>query len=342
LAAEVIRRVQEVLRGTRCIDTKESEIRSRRQVMRRILSWLALAALVSTYCFAGTQEATSALASGSGLYAEYRELYGSTVIKTVDGEGPILHGYSWDCYYAGQGITIYQGQCGLWAGTWDGWGRFEETLTGYIEATQTGPYTISGTTDDDHVVTFQDQIVSEYHGSYGWFVFTADLVAGQFYKIQIDYKNKGGSNWLNLAWEGPDGVCEEIPKEYLYTDIPFVVVGIDIKPGSFPNTINLGAQGLLPVAILGSAEFDVETIDPETVNVGGVSLALRGSAKAPKLAYSYEDVNGDGVTDLMAFFDLQVLVTQQVLTETTGALEISGSLYDGTSIKGMDSVNIVH
>jgi hypothetical protein len=119
-------------------------------------------------------------------------------------------------------------------------------------------------------------------------------------------------------------------------------VEIDIKPGSFPNSINLTDRGLLPVAILGSAEFDVETIDPETINVAGVSLALRGSAKAPKLAYSYEDTNGDGFTDIMTFFDVQALVAEQVLTETTGALEISGSLYDGTSIKGMDSVNIVH
>ena len=300
--------------------------------MKRILSCLVLAVMAGA----------SAWADGNGLYAEYRNLGGSTVIKTVEGEGPIEHGYSWNCYYAGKGITIYQSQCVLWAGIWDGWGIFEETLTGYIEATQTGPHIISGTTDDDHVVTFEDVVVSEYHGSYGWFSFTVDLVAGQFYKIQIVYKNKGGSNWLNLAWEKPDGEYENIPKEHLYTDIPVIAVAIDIKPGSFPNSVYLRAHGLLPVAILGSPEFDVETIDPETINVAGVSLALRGSAKAPKLAYSYEDVNDDGFTDMMTFFDVLELVAEQVLTPDTAALEISGSLYDGTSIQGMDSVRIVH
>lgn len=119
-------------------------------------------------------------------------------------------------------------------------------------------------------------------------------------------------------------------------------MAVDVKPGSFPNSINLAERGLLPIAILGSAELDVESIDPETLNVGDVSLSLRGSARAPKLAYSYEDVDGDGVTDLVAFFDVQALVTHQVLTASTGALELVGARYDGVSIKGMDSVSIVH
>jgi hypothetical protein len=119
-------------------------------------------------------------------------------------------------------------------------------------------------------------------------------------------------------------------------------VAIDIKPDSFPNSINLTEQGVLPVAILGSEAFDVMTVNPETINIGGVSLALRGSPKAPKLAYSYDDVNGDGFTDIMAFFDVPMLVAQQILTETTVALEVSGSLCNGTTIKGTDSVEIVH
>jgi hypothetical protein len=305
----------------------------RRQVMKRVLSCLALAGLA----------ATSAFASGNGLYAEYRNLGSSTVIKTVDGEGPILHGYSWACSNAGQGFTDYEGRCELWAGIWNGWGKFEETLTGYIEAPQTGLYTISGSSDDYHVVTFQDVVVAVYDAPpQGFFSFEVNLVAGQFYKIQIDYKNRWGSNRLGLAWVRPGGVPELIPKAHLYTEIPVIAVAVDIKPGSFPNSINLADQGLLPVAILGSGEFDVTKINPETMNIGGVTLALRGSAKAPKLAYSYEDVNEDGFTDLMTFFDLQTLVAGGVLTESTVALEVFGSLWNGTSLAGMDSVNIVH
>lgn len=123
-----------------------------------------------------------------------------------------------------------------------------------------------------------------------------------------------------------------------------ITVNIDIKPGSDPNSINLGDHGLLPVAILGSPEFDVTTIDPETIGIEGVNLASRGSAKAPKLACSYEDVNVDGYLDMMAFFDVQDLVTAEVLTDTTIELTITGNLFEehgGTLIEGTDSVNIV-
>lgn len=120
-----------------------------------------------------------------------------------------------------------------------------------------------------------------------------------------------------------------------------VTVNIDIKPGSYPNSVNLGDNGLLPVAILGSSTFDVSTINPSLIEIGGVGLASRGSAKAPKLAYSYEDVNGDGFTDLVAFFDIQTLYSDGILTDATTALTLTASLYDGTPIEGMDSVNIV-
>jgi hypothetical protein len=95
-------------------------------------------------------------------------------------------------------------------------------------------------------------------------------------------------------------------------------VQIDIKPGSDPNSINLGDNGLLPVAILGSEDFDVYTIDlTKPIELGGSGVASRGSWKAPKLAVSFEDVNDDGHTDLVAFFSVQTLVESGVLNETT-------------------------
>lgn len=42
---------------------------------------------------------------------------------------------------------------------------------------------------------------------------------------------------------------------------------IDIKPGSFPNSINLGSNGVVPVAIFGSVTFDVKQIDPNTIKL---------------------------------------------------------------------------
>lgn len=121
-----------------------------------------------------------------------------------------------------------------------------------------------------------------------------------------------------------------------------IEVTIDIKPGSDPNSINLGENGVLPVAILGSAEFYVTEIDPITIEIGGVFLATRGPAKAPKLAYSFEDVNGDGYLDMISFFEVQQLVGEGVLGEPTTELLITATLKDGTQIEGTDSVRIVH
>ncbi|MGH7427001.1 MAG: hypothetical protein ACREJ4_01340, partial [Candidatus Methylomirabilaceae bacterium] len=42
---------------------------------------------------------------------------------------------------------------------------------------------------------------------------------------------------------------------------PFIEVDIDIKPGSDPNSINLGDQGRIPLAILTTATFNAADVD---------------------------------------------------------------------------------
>jgi hypothetical protein len=119
-----------------------------------------------------------------------------------------------------------------------------------------------------------------------------------------------------------------------------VLVGIDIKPGSYPNSICIKEQGRLPVAILGSSSLNVNDIDPSTIAVGTVALATRGSAKAPKQAYSFENVNGDAYMDLIAFFSVPELVSEGVIT--TGTTELTVKAGNGTEkVYGTDSVNVV-
>ncbi|MHC4736596.1 MAG: right-handed parallel beta-helix repeat-containing protein [Planctomycetota bacterium] len=55
---------------------------------------------------------------------------------------------------------------------------------------------------------------------------------------------------------------------------------IDIKPGSCPNPLNVKSLGVLPVAVLGSEDFDVSSIDVASIRLAGV---------AP-IRSSYEDV----------------------------------------------------
>lgn len=72
---------------------------------------------------------------------------------------------------------------------------------------------------------------------------------------------------------------------------------IDIKPGSYPNSINLGSNGVIPVAILSTADFDATTLNPENIFLAGSGVRVRG--KGNKYLASEEDVNGDGLTDLV-------------------------------------------
>jgi len=112
-------------------------------------------------------------------------------------------------------------------------------------------------------------------------------------------------------------------------------VKIDIKPGSMENPVNPGENGQLPVAILGSTGFDVAQIDPSSILLGSATLSTRG--KAEKLAYSLEDVNGDGFTDMMTFFGVPDLA----LTSSETALTMTAVLSDGTPIRGSDNITIV-
>jgi hypothetical protein len=146
-----------------------------------------------------------------------------------------------------------------------------------------------------------------------------------------------GATWL-MSWGDQffiTGAITSVVRQ------PTVAITIDIKPGSDDNTVSPSAQGLLPVAVLGSIALDVTMINPSTLQLAGVDLGLRGSAKRPQLGYSLEDVNGDGFTDLVAFFDVPDLVSAGAVTTSTIALTITGALTDGTGIEGTDSVRVI-
>lgn len=91
------------------------------------------------------------------------------------------------------------------------------------------------------------------------------------------------------------------------------LVDLDIHPTSCPNPLNTGSKGVVPVAILGTAELDVTTIDPATITLEGVS-PLRWSIEdvATPLVDGEEcDCNTagpDGFDDLTLKFKTQELV----------------------------------
>jgi len=108
-------------------------------------------------------------------------------------------------------------------------------------------------------------------------------------------------------------------------------VGIDIKPGSDPNSINLGSHGVVPVAILGSAVFDAITIDPLTVTLSGAGVKTKGNSG------SLEYVNGDGYLDLV----VHVCTDQFALIDGATEAVLDAYTYTGLPLTGSDVIRTV-
>jgi hypothetical protein len=107
---------------------------------------------------------------------------------------------------------------------------------------------------------------------------------------------------------------------------------IDIKPGGYPNVINLNSKGKIPVAVLSTANFNAPaTIDPTTMTFG------RTGYEASPSHYSAEDVNLDGFIDLVAHFYTQK--TGFIHGDTVGILKAQTTA--GMTITGTDSVVII-
>jgi hypothetical protein len=110
---------------------------------------------------------------------------------------------------------------------------------------------------------------------------------------------------------------------------PVLEVLIDIKPGSFPNSINLRSKGNVPVAILSNRTFDATTVDRSTVVFAGAPpLPIGGTP---------EDVNGDGLLDVVLHFSIQRLNLQPGDTKAC----LTGKTVSGQDFKGWDSIHIV-
>jgi hypothetical protein len=123
-----------------------------------------------------------------------------------------------------------------------------------------------------------------------------------------------------------------------FNDLCFVLesteVQIDIKPGTNPNTVNLKSKGTVPVAVLSSPAFSASTVSPLTVRLAGVPVSLRGNGTPMA---SLEDVNGDGLLDLVLHFSTQALPRLTSNTDIT----LVGETFDGQLIIGSDSIVIV-
>jgi hypothetical protein len=140
-----------------------------------------------------------------------------------------------------------------------------------------------------------------------------------------DYLNYPYLSWTNVVyfddvavWESAAGTLQ---------------VEISITPGGNPNSVNLKSKGVLPVAVFSSQSFDATDIDPETVTLAGAGVAVKG--EHGKLMAHPEDVDGDGLLDMMLHFPVQELDPAEM---QDGFAVLRGTTYGGETFEGSDVI----
>jgi hypothetical protein len=137
---------------------------------------------------------------------------------------------------------------------------------------------------------------------------------------------------------------------------------LDIKPGSCPNSFNRGSNGVLPVAVLGDADFDAMMVHIASLHISradGIGGSIAPNEGPPGPHTTWEDVgtpydgelcgchdlNGDGVMDLIMKFKTADLVAALEMDEfDPGALvelTVGGNMLDGKEFHASDCVRLV-
>ena len=147
---------------------------------------------------------------------------------------------------------------------------------------------------------------------------------------------------------------QAVPIDDLVLTSSLEIVPLDIKPQSCPNPVNVKSRGVLPVALLGTVNFDVSEVDLASVRLEGVAPVRSGIedvARPFDLFDNVEEANDcteegpDGLDDLTLKFKTQEVVValgavsdgQVLILTLTGNLKAA---FGGTPFQGQDVVII--
>jgi len=204
----------------------------------------------------------------------------------------------------------------------------------------------------DGVYAFNDAVAS-IEDDCGWF-FESGCYGPDYDSDGLDLFDgleTGGCFWLHAidGAEYDDGVVREWEVSILGEPVATPSsVALDILPGACPNPLNVKSNGKLPVAILGSEDFDASMIDPATVELEGVAphKSSFGDVAAPPDGEGLcecTELGPDGYTDLVLKFQRQDIVGAMgpVANADMVELTLTGLMVDGTSFSVSDCVMIL-
>ena len=105
-------------------------------------------------------------------------------------------------------------------------------------------------------------------------------------------------------------------------------VTIDVKPGDEKVTIEPEREGMVPILIVTTPQFDAAMVDPDTIRVGpeGTEAAIFRSM--------LEDVDKDGDVDRM----ILVRVREMRVKCGNKIIKVTGKTTQGRSFEGSDAV----
>jgi hypothetical protein len=115
-----------------------------------------------------------------------------------------------------------------------------------------------------------------------------------------------------------------------------IPITIDVKPGNGDDVdpINLKSKGKTPVAVLSTETFDATTMNIGSIRFAGASVNVKNNGT---FQASFEDVNADGLLDLVLHFNTQDLNLTDASTEAI----LTGTTDNGRCVTATDSVRIV-
>lgn len=113
---------------------------------------------------------------------------------------------------------------------------------------------------------------------------------------------------------------------------------VDIKPGSEENPIDPNSDGLIPVAVLQTGDFD-PTSEDVRYRFGAPDVVTDGGGARPAHGGHVEDVDGDGQGDLVFHFPTDETGVDG--DESEGRLEWERSEEGSHGLSGTDTVTIV-